>query len=271
MADLVIDRSIKEEGVLAPIVDQFAQSLQREYAHSFETADRLNKVVLAAWALAPNQGDPASLCPVANRLMFRAIHLFGGAVILARRGMETEAQTLARGIYECAFWMGCFQVWGDLALEAFRRDNEASYRSFEKAKLMVYPDPKVLVQLNTELRELRQKGVPGPDLLAKGAGMLHSYVHYKYLCGMAAHSSLSSIEKYLTFDEHGRPGHEFNFEGKAIPLTIGHACYALLETVSRFTFISQAPGDIDAMQEIAIELSKLFGLDNEGDDPSQNS
>lgn len=260
MADLVIDRSIKEEGCLAPIVDCFAESLQKEHARSFETANRLNKLVLAAWALAPNDGDAESLRPVANRLMFRAIHAFAGTVLLARRGMETEAQTLARGIYECAFWLGCFHIWGDLALQAFRRDNEVSYRQFEKSKLVLDPDPRLEARLQAELKDIRKIGVPSPAELAKGANMLHSYVHYKYLCGMAAHSSLSSIEKYLTFDEFGRPGHEFNFEGKAIPLTIGHACYALLEAVSRFTLISGAPGDIDAMQEISRELEFNFGL-----------
>lgn len=270
MAELVIDRSIKEEGVLAPIVDQFSEALQREYATSFDTADRLNKLVLAAWALAPNEGDAASLRPVANRLMFRAIHAFGGVVVLARRGLETEAQTLARGIYECAFWMGCFHIWGDIALEAFRRDNAVSYASFEKSKLAVVPNPEEEVRLTAELKALRKIGVPSPAELAKGAAMLHSYVHYKYLCGMAAHSSLSSIGKYLTFDEHGRPGHEFNFEGKAIPLTLGHACFALLEAFSRFTFISQAPGDIDAMREIAVELNTLFGLDGDEAEPENS-
>ena len=126
MADLVADRSIREEGSLSPVIDVYTKEIQAAQDFYLDVAYDLNRLALAAWSDVDAGENKSDLLPVVNRILLRAINGFGGAITLTRRGMDIEAQTLARTIYECAFWLGYFGAEPDEALSNFETENRRS-------------------------------------------------------------------------------------------------------------------------------------------------
>jgi hypothetical protein len=255
---LVIDQSIREDGSLSPVIDEIAEHIQVEHGEVFDLAYRLNRLVVAEWLSADNSGEVLSRHRIANRMMLRALNSFAGCTILARRGMEVEAQTLARTIYECAFWLGYFHTHPDEAVPMFVLDNDRSIAQHTLALATCEPGripDEEIKDKQDFLDQTKKKKVLGPMALAKAAKMDASYVHYKWLCGMSAHSSVSSLDRYLTED---KDGHEFDFSGDGIPRTMGLACHGLIEAFIHYNPTSKAWVDPEAVLNVGREVYAMI-------------
>jgi hypothetical protein len=258
MARLVIDQSIREEGSLSPVIDEIAEHIQVEHGEVFDLAYRLNRLVIAEWLSADNSGEVLSRHRIANRMMLRALNGFAGCTILARRGMEVEAQTLAMTIYECAFCLGFFHKHADEAVPMFVLDNDRNIAQYTLALATCepgrIPDEEIKDKQDFIDRAKKKKNL-GPMALAKAAKMDDSYVHYKWLCGMSAHSSVSSLDRYLTED---KDGHEFDFSGDGIPRTMSLACHGLIEAFAHYSLSSKVRVDPEAMFNVGREVYAMI-------------
>lgn len=259
MADLVADRSIQQEGCLSPVIEEFSRQIQAAQEFDLEVAYELNRISLAAWQDVDSGKDEESIPAIANALMFRAINCFGGAVTLARRGMDIEGQTLARAIYECAFWLGYLTAQPEMALHHFNIDNRKSILSH--AMMLAKQgsvDPEIGQRAKAAYDEIAQVRVPGMEKMAGFADLSQIFPSYKYLCGTAAHSSVSSIKRLTEKTEDGLISHIFDFRGKRLPETLGFAIIGLLGALTKWQTHTDAPLDMIALERIEFEANEMF-------------
>ena len=264
MTDLVADRSVREEGCLSPIIDVFAKELEATHEAAFKVAYDLNRVALAAWMEGPNEGADIDPGPITNRLMIRAINNYGGAVLLARRGMDAESQTLSRTIYECAFWLGLFAHDGASALNAFLVQNA---RSVAEHTIMLgqqgLASEAEIEKAQDTIKTLEKVKVPGMYRMAERANLLPLMPHYKVLCGMAAHSSLSSLNRYMDKRDDGMLGHQMDFAGERIPESLAFAITGLVCALQEWQKSSFVPID-EAKLDAALDATRaMFGEEQE--------
>ena len=256
--DAYVDECIRLDGALSPIIEDFAQGIEKEHAAVFDLVARLNRLTLAEWATADNDGDEMSHHRVANRMMLRALNSFAAAVILGKRGMEIEAQTQVRTIYECAFWLGWFHTEPDEAMRLFVIDSDRNMAQHHlylaEHQPGVVPNDEI-ADADRIMAETKKEPRPSPKSVAEAADMHDSYVHYKWLCGMSAHASVSSLNRYMTED---RKGHEFDFSGEGIPKTLLMGCHALIEAFSRYSHTSKVCHDPATMKATAAEVFEML-------------
>lgn len=101
--------SIKLDGMLAPVIDEFRAHIVEDNAAWFEFARRLNRLAarhLADHVRTIDGREIRDAISLSFRLTSRVAHTFGGAIVLAERGQVIEANTLSRSIYETGFWIG---------------------------------------------------------------------------------------------------------------------------------------------------------------------
>ena len=123
--------SLIEDGFLSPLVEEARPHFTHLHNHWFDHAYSLNRVALRAFyaredaVIGRTSQDAIS---VATRLSMRAFNSFQGSIILYERGLSAEGDTLARGIYEIAFWIGLLISEPDLAVACFRNEEIKSQR-----------------------------------------------------------------------------------------------------------------------------------------------
>lgn len=259
MADLVSEKSIREEGCLSPLVDVFSRDIQEAQGVWLDVSYSLNRLALDAWQRAVNEGEKTDLAPVANRLLFRAINGFGAAVTLTRRGMDIEAQGLARTVYECAFWLGYMSAEPDVALANFKIDNtrnvQAHHILMGEQGLVA---PEEMDHCQRVYDDLKRVKIPSMEKMSEKGGIKPAFQFYKWLCGMAAHSSMASIDRYLEDDINGKIAHSLDFTGRLLPETLGFANTGLMAALTSWQKISRVPFDEDELTRIEAETTLMF-------------
>lgn len=260
MADLIADRSIREEGCLSPVIEVFAKDFEASHKAAFKVAYDLNRLALAAWQEGSNEGLEIDPGPICNRLMLRAINNFGGAVLLARRSMDAESQTLSRTIYECALWLGFFAHDGLEALNAFM---VANARSVAEHTIML-GDQGLASEAETAkakdtIKTLGKEKVPGMYRMAEKANLVPLMPYYKVLCGMAAHSSLSSLNRYMDKRDDGMLGHQMDYSGEGIPESLAFAITGLVCALQEWRKTSFVHLDETALDGALDATRAMFG------------
>jgi hypothetical protein len=268
MADLVADRSIREEGSLSPVIDVYTKEIQAAQDFYLDVAYDLNRLALAAWSDVDAGENKSDLLPVVNRILLRAINGFGGAITLTRRGMDIEAQTLARTIYECAFWLGYFGAEPDEALSNFETENRRSILAHNVllGKQGVIPE-EIATASAEALETLKRIKVPGMEKMAGKGDLASVFPFYKFLCGMAAHSSMASIDRLLDEPIAGKLSHAFDFTGKRLPETVGFAITGLLAALVKWQAITKVPLDEAVLLRVDYEVPLMFAEQDRRDRP----
>ncbi|WP_332748044.1 DUF5677 domain-containing protein [Sphingomonas sp. ZB1N12] len=183
--------------------------------------------------------DP--LC-VAIQIVPRALSSFQGAIILAERGMNTEALTLVRSIYECGFWIGYLHESPDAARDDFFADtikNEIKVREIVKGLPFIEAEPAAsyvleIDQLRVEAKKYTRRP-PDIKTVSDNSGFGDRYAEYRRLCGMAAHTSLTSIMQYISFEQDGTfKGHVIGPNETEVPNTLGFALGAMMIVIEAF-------------------------------------
>ena len=101
--------SLREHGFLSDLIEEARPHFAHLHPQWFPQARSLNHEALLAFhrredaVIGRTAHDPICL---ATRLMMRTLNSFQGAIILYERGMSAEGDTLARGVFEIAFWIG---------------------------------------------------------------------------------------------------------------------------------------------------------------------
>lgn len=263
--------AFREHGFLSPYVEEAVPAYVRPHAEWFTHAEALNRAGLNAFYRRDNEvvglssQHPVSL---SIRMTFRALSAFQGALILYRRAMVQEGDTLTRNIYETAFWLGYFHKDGPAATRAFLNDERksqkarASYYLEQFASGAYDPCPEIEAQLREQVMELKSKitradGVSVQEA-AKRSGLYCYYETYKHLSAGSAHNSLNSLHRYLNRNPDGSyDGHTVGPDPDSLADALPVLCIGLGITLAMFCTIVALGHPEDELQALLIKTDMM--------------
>lgn len=200
------ERQWQADGFLSEAANQAERAIVKAHGDWFTLADNLNKVGQAVFLEASvriggkSTHDPE---PIAVRLTLRALSTFQGVVLLSRRGMAAEAFTLARNLYEIAFWLGYLATDPKNAADSFVDDEKLSRLSSLKLDRECHNIGVHNLDQNT-LKNIESAIVGAGKIskldlkeVAKRGSLLDHYRVYKMLSMKYAHASIGSLHPLL--------------------------------------------------------------------------
>lgn len=266
--------SLRRDGFLSEAIDYMVPTLRTDHAAWFDFAERVNRlgqhIMNAAEAdcIGRTTHDPVEL---GIRLLIRSLSGFQAAVLLAERGMGIEAQTLVRGLYENALWLGYLVRTPIEAVEALLADELRSQRGRDKAILDGFAragasDPILQGQLVARVAAVDQelKGKPRrlriEELAAKG-DFEDFYMFYKQLSSGSAHPSFHSLSKHLNMNDDGTwSGHITGPDREGLEQALILGTHALLTNLAALNAIWPHAADAGEVQTLQEEHVMLNGL-----------
>lgn len=258
-------------GFLSPYVDEAVPAYTSQHRQWYDHSEALNRAGLGAYNRRDNQivglssHHPKSL---AMRMIYRTLSGFQGALILYRRGMIAEGDTLTRNIYEAAFWLGFLQKEGDVAVRAFVNDERVSQKSRAKYYLEQFQcgsydrNRKIENQLSDQIDNLSSK-ITNSDTVrlnevAKRSGLNDYYDAYKYLSASSAHNSLNSLHRYLNRNTDGSyDGHLVGPDPDSLVEALPILCIGLGISLAMFGTIVPSVDDESELQSLLIKTDSL--------------
>jgi hypothetical protein len=267
-AEFVAD--VRAHGFLSAAIESAIPAYVFEHQASFNHAVKLSDAAQRAYhgrekvIIGLSTHNPIS---IAMRAMIRATNAFQAAIILFRRGMAAEGDTLVRGIYETAFWLGYLIKDKDAAVRSIIVDEIESQNSLLRYRLELIgldqnPSDDDAGHIRKALAEnkvrLGKDKAIGPKALAKASGLYVHYDSYKHLSSQSAHTSLHSLHRHLNYVGDGvYGGHIVGPDMEATGVSIRRACTAFGVATALFATIT-GPGENDhELQELLIATDKL--------------
>lgn len=263
--------AFRQHGFLSPYIEEAVPAYVRQHVDWFAHAEALNSAGLDAFyrrddeAVGLSSHHPVSL---SIRMTFRALSAFQAALILYRRGMVQEGDTLTRNIYETAFWVGYLLTDGPAATRAILNDERksqkarASYYLEQFASGACAPNPEIERQLHEHVEDLKAKITKADSVqvqeVARRSGLYDYYETYKHLSAGSAHTSLNSLHHYLkrnpdgTYDGH-IVGPDIDALADALPIT----CIGLAVTLATFCTIVKTGHQEEELQALLIKTEKM--------------
>ncbi|MFW2445996.1 MAG: DUF5677 domain-containing protein [Qipengyuania pacifica] len=263
--------AFRTHGFLSPYIEESVPAYVRQHAEWFAHSEALNRAGLDAYYRRDNamvglsSHHPVSL---SIRMTFRALSAFQGAMILFRRGMVQEGETLTRNIYETAFWLGYLHKDGPAAKRAFLNDerksqkDRASYYLEQFAAGAYDPNPDIEAQLREQVAELKSKITKADNVslkeLAKRSDLYRHYETYKHLSAGSAHNSLNSLHRYLNRNPDGSyVGHIVGPDPDSLVNALPVMCIGLGITLEKFCTIVASDDAEDELQTLLIKTDTM--------------
>lgn len=203
--------SIDTDGFLSDQIEHVRRKYRADFSEIFGFVTELSQ--LAQSLLPAIEGQPRTLKNlVVSAYFVRALQQCQGAVLMAERGMFTEAYTLVRSGLETVFYLGAATRGADFAREIGRdhvkRTKTAAEAHMQRMKEL---DPNAdESHLQSVIDTLMEQGVdPGTLMIqavAKKAelGLLYDTL-YRQLSNSHAHPTLSSLNSIWEMDENQLP------------------------------------------------------------------
>lgn len=255
------DADFKINGYLANAMRHIKAHIRTKYPEGFAIADELNKLGQAFYVesteLLTGRYSHDPLC-VAIQLIPSALSAYQASILSAERGMHIEALTLARSIYETAFWLGFLHKSPDAAkntlfAETIRQELEVYRLSID----IVKDNPEQLAltrarmsELGKEQKKYQNSSIKMSDLAEKG-GFGSRYTEYRMLCGKAAHVSVQSTIHYLNRQEDGSfNGHLIGPDEDAVPEIFAFACGAIIMVIEAMRLLTKETSHDDEFQAL---------------------
>ena len=263
--------AFRTHGFLSPYIDEAVPAYVLPHAEWFAHAEALNRAGLDAFYRRDNEvvglssQHPVSL---SIRMTFRALSAFQAALILYRRAMVQEGETLTRNIYETAFWLGYLRKDGPAATRAFLNDerksqkDRASYYLEQFASGAYDPNPEIEAQLREQVAELKSKITNADDVSVKEAARrsdLYGYYEtYKHLSAGSAHNSLNSLHRYLNRNPDGSyDGHIVGPDPDSLVDALPVMCIGLGITLTMFCTIVVLDHPEDELQTLHVKTDAM--------------
>lgn len=264
---------VRAHGFLSTAIELAIPAYVHEQQTWFDHAVKLSDAAQAAYNSRDNvvvglsTHKPVS---IAMRLMIRSLSAFQAAVILFRRGMAAEGDTIIRGVYETAFWLGYLIRDEDAAVRSIIVDEIESQNALLKYRLELSElnqnpsnDDVALIRealAENKIRLGRDKAI-GPKALAKASGLYVHYDSYKQISSQSAHTSLHSLHRHLNHVGDGvYEGHIMGPDMEATGVSLRRACVAFGLAAALFGTIT-GPGDTDdELRDILLAGEALRGL-----------
>jgi hypothetical protein len=260
----------KEEGFLSPAAAKAETLIVRANRKWFEHAESLSRLGQAAFfegsqvIAGQSTHDPV---PLVCRMTLRAISAFQAIVLLCRRGMAIEGFTLARNLYEIAFWASYVAEKGVEAAADFTQDAQLGKLSALKLDReshvagVLSLDPETLRLIDEQIAAIpKRKRLDMKDIAIR-AGLLDHYRTYKHVSMKYAHATLGSLFPLLNQKPDGSvQGHLYGPNEELTSETL--QCASIAFGICLIAF-SQAVGGTSqnvVLQELLIRTDSLRGL-----------
>jgi hypothetical protein len=264
---------VRAHGFLSTAIESAIPAYVYQHQAWFDHAVKLSDSAQAAYNSRDNvvvglsTHEPIS---IAMRAMIRAMNAFQAAIILLRRGMAAEGDTIVRGIYETAFWLGYLLEDEDAAVRSIIVDEIESQNSLLKYRLELIElgqNPStddqrhILEKLAENKAKLGKDKAISPKALAKVSGLYIYYDSYKQLSAQSAHTSLHSLHRHLKYVGNGiYEGHIMGPDMEAAGVSLHRACVAFGIVAAYFGAIT-GPGDNDdELQALLVATDSIGNL-----------
>lgn len=237
-----VEASMREDGFLSPWFPRLIPEYRSLDPGPFNHAEDLNRLGMA---MAMENDEiivgKSSLDPVClgYRTFFRALSAFQGVVILAKRGMDAEADTLTRSVYETGFWLGFLAREGEVAQQAMIADEKANKRSlFRHFRGLPEATPEDVAALDLAVAGWNLERAAQLKDVAERGGLGRHYRFYRELSAVSAHVSLHSLHRFLKAQPDGSyNGHIFGPNPDAVYRSLWYACDAIRVNIETFRWL----------------------------------
>jgi hypothetical protein len=263
--------AFRAKGFLSPFIEEAVPGFVHQHPTWFAHAEALIIAGIDTYNRRDNEivglssQHPISL---AMRMIFRALSAAQGALILYRRGMTTEGDTLTRNVYETAFWLGFIQSAPDAACRAFLHDERKSQKAraeyyLEQFQSGAYdPNPDIQDQLRAQVAELKAKRIRADDVsikkVAEKSGLYAYYDAYKHLSAASAHNSLNSLHRYLKRNEDGSyDGHIVGPDNEGLAEALPVLCIGVGIALAMFCTVVALDHEEAELQALLIRTDTL--------------
>jgi hypothetical protein len=258
--------ALETDGYISPDIAKWVTKNRAEHEPWFGLAVRLNRVsqrhMLAA--VIPDSDNRSLLV-----LLFfaRALSSFQGAILLAERGMTSEAQTLARSCLETSFYIGAVANDVEFIHHLVRSDTAhkkkvASWLTSRDAAVTELSHDQI-EKVKGFLDNLKSSSVSASPIVMKRAAEKAQLADiyetvYRDLSDRAAHPSLNSLLRHIRLDASGNViGLTFGPDANDIEETIlamNTAQFCAVSVMARLFPCDECNPEIDACWETHKEL-----------------
>jgi hypothetical protein len=264
--------TFRDHGFLSPFIEEAVPAFVLQHQAWFDHVEALNAEGLKAYNRRDNEivglssHHPKAL---AMRMIYRALSAFQGALILYRRGMIAEGDTLVRNVYETAFWLGFINADGSAAARAIFNDecrsqkDRASYYLDQFQRGEYSRNAEVESQLFMQINDLNSKITRADDVsvkkVAQKSGLYHYYDAYKHLSASSAHNSLNSLHRYLRRNPDGSyDGHIVGPDPEGLRDALPILCIGIGIALAMFCTIIPRDWDSEtALQHLLIKTDDM--------------
>jgi hypothetical protein len=262
-----VEKGFRAKGYLAENIDQFRFHYRSAMADWFTVAEELNalgqRFYMECADMLPGRPtmDPVAL---SLQMMPRCLSGYQGSLILAERGLGTEAQVLVRGVMETAFWMGYLASDPSSAVPPLERE---TYRSeiglYEAAQRHLQVSPETMAELDRQLTDMKALCAdlpksPKVEELASLSGYGPSYFFYKELSGVAAHLSIKSIHVFLSHNEAGEVvGHQIGPDDASVGKAVWIGCRSMILAIDALQRITDRTHHNDELSRLHERVDEL--------------
>lgn len=200
------DSSPPQDGFLAPVIDTWRLSARASTPEWFCLINRLNRTALGVLqGIAPNKSSDREL--IAAALFARAVQSFEASILLAERGMLSDAGTLSRSVIETTIFLGGLALIRDFH-KRMAADNKHHFFGMAKGisefleKSETDEDKADAADLRALVQDVKDRGHDRKGInlkeVAAEVGMEPLYqVVYRQLSGNSAHPSITTSERHF--------------------------------------------------------------------------
>ncbi len=263
----------RDEGFIAPVLEDVCRHHREMYPEEFSLAFDVNrlaqKLYMDSTLLVKGLDRRDAIC-LGLQIVPRCLSAYQGALLLAQRGMNVEALTLARSIYEAAFWLGYLEKAPGEAVPALFGDtifNEL--RLLKASKKIPLIDATTVSLIDGRIAEYEKaivvEGYPNKSVsiptLASKSGMDSVYPQYRQLCGEAAHTSLKSILQYVNVDDDGQNNGYVIGPDKDIPRTLVYCIWPMIMVIEAIRMLADISTHDDAFESLMARYNALISIE----------
>ncbi|GEP60626.1 DUF5677 domain-containing protein [Reyranella soli] len=259
--------SIARQGFLSPELDDLRAKIRAANPDFFKLAERLSE--LGQQLLARSQ--EIQTAPLIVSLFVRGLQSLQGAILLAERGLATEAAIITRSMLETMFYLGALRR-DDTFAEELRQDHikRLSKNAQEFLKLVERDGLGAdHAQLKDDLKVLRDREGSGQEIvalrIAERAERRADYdTSYRHLSTSAVHTTVKALAQHWHEDGSGygiRTGPALPHLIEDVMGDLVCAGYALNEEMNAVVKDGKTAEELSAIESTFLSLVG-FGIKN---------
>lgn len=197
--------TFNETGFLSTAISDRIQARRNGNALGFELVEALNACLQKAATAACEtvRGMPFDREPMALLLLHRSCAQLQGAVLMAERGMDVEARTLARGLLENTLLMAALHDNPVKARAVMIEDAAAAKKGQAKTILRsgMSADAAMLQDVVDSIGSVSNLNI---SKLAELGPLGHLYLLYRVMSDDAVHPSGKSLQRHMRMADDGQ-------------------------------------------------------------------